>query len=175
MKARRDRFGDIVLPHDPAAGLPRNVLLSLESWIFSVDELIGVARCEGITELLAEWGNLDTTDSAREWAQSNRSKPVTQAVATDPAEGAQRPHGQLLNLLIKRVLLAVPDDRALRTSCLRELIAEWYATMIDAEKLLGHLLRVHGAHSAIVGWSDESLAGHHAQLHLGAGAMARAK
>ena len=169
MRAQRDKFGDIILPHDPAEGLPPEVLSGLERWVFGADELVGVARCEGLADLLMEWGNLDDPFSVQEWVQANRARLAPDVVATGVTDVAEQPQGSVLSFLVDQLLLAEPDDRALRTSSLRELSAEWYSALIDPEKLLGHLLRTHQERSLIRKWSDERLARRHAELHLAVG------
>ena len=72
---------------------------------------------------------------------------------------------QLVNSLIALVLQLPRQERYAAFMATRNLVHSWFDLVLDGEKLLGHMLRVHSASNGVIGRSDERLWAAHSKLH----------
>jgi hypothetical protein len=71
----------------------------------------------------------------------------------------------LVNSLITQILELPRQERYAAFMATRHLMDNWFDLVLDGEKLLGHMLRVHSAPNEVISRSDDDLWAAHSKLH----------
>ena len=86
-------------------------------------------------------------------------------VRADHQEKAVEVPARLVNSLITQILELPRQERYAAFMATRHLMDNWFDLVLDGEKLLGHMLRVHSSPNEVISRSDDDLWAAHSKLH----------
>lgn len=164
--------GEIELYHDPEKDLPHELVVVLEQAILVPDPEAGAELIKALELFVEAWREFEDTDEAESWAdQFGKSDLVVQKSAdgTIVLSNQGTPYVTVsrncVELLADLVLRQDEAERVARIEALADMLGNWMLLLVDDEKLIGHLVKIHGAGSEIGTFDHEDLCNMHSAFH----------
>lgn len=154
--------------------MPERLVSVLTAFILVDDFDLATQRIEGLQVLLEEWDECHSMSDFDLWKdmygrrslilERDERGNLHRGGSLDPS--APVVPESVVAALARSVLPEGPTDRVRRIEGFRELLADWEPYFTDEEKLLGHLVRVHGLDkSALFVAPHDHLLKWHAKAH----------
>ena len=155
--------------------VPRGVFDAVEAFLL-IDEWEEASnRVDALEWLFKEALDLYRDKAIARWVEKNRGKDFILGATADGTllhrrnVVPRRIEGvvpkQLVDYLIRSILSRPEEIRDLREGAITSLIGEWEQLILDDEKLVGHLFRVHRIESRYLTGELNPLVSRHSQIH----------
>jgi hypothetical protein len=159
---------------DPESDLDDELFRDLEAFVLVPDWNESISRVDAIQFLLEEWTDLPPKGLAP-WRSRHGDEELRLDYARDGtlrrarSVKPKRPAGSvprgLVRSLTQQVLQGTRSIRFAKWFGVSLLVGEWKGLLVDYEKLVGHLLMVHGVRPAALRRDADALTPVHAVLH----------
>lgn len=165
-----DKHGHVILPDEPADGLPADLFRLLEDYVIREAGGSSFERAWNLQDLVREWSDLEDESQVGKWLESHHRQPYV--APSRGIQGQARSHDDVdispdiwMALATETLLLTDGDEQTLRMQSLQDLTNEWMRLNTDMEKLVGHLMLVHKVDSSSLESSEDVLHALHAKAH----------
>jgi hypothetical protein len=165
---------------NPYHDVPEDLAKALEDYLLVSDEddlLEDPSRMDAVRLLFVQLDEIyDEPRQRSRWAAAHRDRGFRVGVGDNgyirelPLSGdhegkAIEVPDHLVNSLITQILERSRQERYAAFMATSHLVDDWYDLVLDGEKLLGHLLRVHLAPNESISQSNGDLWSAHSKLH----------
>ena len=171
--AKLNEFGEIEMDSDPYAELPPTTTRALVEFVLLSDWETAMKRLDALQAFLSEWRDIeDEPELEQAWIDDHKRRSYVVYLEGDGSFTQSRTaleHGsipiELVDLLLEQVMSQGEVDQIARVAALEDIVGEWMALLTDDEKLLGHLIKVHGVGMEARDLDGGALFALHAELH----------
>jgi hypothetical protein len=163
---------EIQLSLDPYDDLPESLAEALEDYIIlEPNSEVASEHAEALEFVIREWDDLEDDDLGS-WALRRKGRPLF--IGTDPRGVYVEADSisakivipeSLMTLIAEQVAEAPYEVREKARAAMQELVGEWGHLLVDDEKLLGHLILIHGESDELASRSGDELIIKHVECH----------
>jgi hypothetical protein len=165
---------------NPYDDVPDELAQALEDYLLVSDEndlIEDPSRMDAVRLLFVQLDEIhDEPRQRSRWVASHRDRSfrvdvgekgyIREAPSSGDHNGkAIEVPGHLVNSLIAQILERPRQERYAAYMATSHLVDNWYDLVLDGEKLLGHMLRVHSTPNESVTQSNDDLWAAHSRLH----------